>query len=161
MKFVTLFSTSLIVIFAYFANASDSQQETKPSLLDLQSAADVRSYFERLANAKTDAELLQQYRRLLKDLGIAPLISKGNTIPIRNGGQLLVDGNLLTARDKNGDTTPIPADGPAIAALAESGSWLKIEVPDKTTELLIRTKSGALIVDLDDAVVSRVFTSRD
>jgi len=159
MKTSALIFASLLTVIVYFANASDSQPKKERSLLDLSSAADVRSYFHDLANAESDAELLRRYQQLLKDLGIAPLLAKGNTIPIRNGGQIIVDGDSLQVRDNDGETITLPPSGLALAALDDTGAWSQIQVSNKTTSLLIRSKSGTLVVDLKDGVVSRIKTS--
>lgn len=161
MKCIVLLFTSLIAVIAFFANASDSQQKKENSLLELHSAADVRSYFEDLASAETDAELLKRYQQLLKDVGVAPLIAKGNAIPIRNGGQIIVDDDSLRTKDKDGQTIEMPSNGPALAALNNAGSWTQLPLPDKTTSLLIRSESGAIVVDLKDGIVSRLNSSPD
>jgi len=159
MKYTVLLCTSLAAMIAFCANASDSQQKKEKSLLELHSAADVRSYFEDLAAAETDAELLQRYQQLLKDVGVAPLIAKGNAIPIRNGGHIIVDDDSLRTKDKDGQTIEIPSNGPALVALNDAGSWTQLPLPDKTTSLLIRSDSGTIVVDLKDGVVSRLNSS--
>jgi len=159
MKCTVLLCTSLAAVISFCANASDSQQKKEKSLLELHSATDVRSYFEDLAAAETDAELLQRYQQLLKDVGVAPLIAKGNAIPIRNGGHIIVDDDSLRTKDKDGQTIEMPSNGPALAALNDAGSWTQLPLPDKTTSLLIRSDSGTIVVDLKDGVVSRLNSS--
>jgi hypothetical protein len=104
MKFANLLYASFVAVIAICANAINSQQQRENSLLQFNSAADVRSYFEDIATAKTDAELLKRY----------PLIAKGNAIPIRNGGQIIVDGDSLRTKDKDGHTIEMPSNGTAL-----------------------------------------------
>jgi hypothetical protein len=161
MKFANLLYASFVAVIAICANAINSQQQRENSLLQFNSAADVRSYFEDIATAKTDAELLKRYQQLLKDKGVAPLIAKGNAIPIRNGGQIIVDGDSLRTKDKDGHTIEMPSNGTALAALNNAGAWTQLPLPDKTTSLLIRSESGIIVVDLKDGVVSRLNFSPD
>ena len=161
MKTSALLMAFLLAVTAYFATARETQKEKDVSLLDLRSADDVRTYFRDLANTDSDSELLRRYQQLLKDIGVAPLIAKGNTIPIRNGGQIIVVGDAVQLRNRNNETATIPAAGIAMAALDETGSWSQIPVPNETVSLLIRSNSGTLIVDLKDGVVARLKSSEE
>lgn len=158
MKAILLSITMLFCVVAYLATAAEPQHPKDGSVLNFQSAAEVRAYFSDLANTETDAELLAKYHQLLKDVGVAPLISKGTTVPIRNGGQLIVGREPLLLRNKNGETNALPQNGPAVATLSGSGSWSNIQIPNETESILIQFESGLIIVDLEDGIVSRLDT---
>ena len=135
---------------------AEDNQESGSAVLFLKDRDEARSYFRDLANTKSNVEFDNKYLELLRDLGVFPLLRKGNVIPIHSGGQILLNEGRLTLRNHDETSISVGTD-PVIASVDDQGKWTILAKPNRSSRVfVVSTGKHAYVVNTSDSVFSKI-----